>query len=58
MITEWLNVHDNQEEIASLKGKIDPEIIKDQTPKFIGNLNSLADSVFSEFCELIKNQYS
>lgn len=53
MIAEWLNVQENKEEIASLKGKIDPGVIKDQTPRFMERLNSLADRVFREFSDLI-----
>ena len=58
MILEWLNVPENQKEIKSLKEKIDPELIKTETPKFIGRLNSLAEDVFQEFCGLIKEQIS
>jgi GMP synthase-like glutamine amidotransferase len=54
MISEWLSVPENQKEITSLKGKIDPESIKAQIPKFIGRLNSLAEEVFREFCRIIR----
>ena len=54
MILEWLNVPENQKEIVSLKEKINPEVIKVETPKFIGRLNLLAGNVFLEFCGLIR----
>lgn len=52
MILEWLNVRENQKEIASLD-KINPENIKTEIPKFIGRLNLLAGNVFQEFCRLM-----
>jgi GMP synthase (glutamine-hydrolysing) len=52
MILEWLNVPENLREIAPLKGKINPDVIKADIPKFIGRLNSLSRRVFEEFCEL------
>ena len=54
MILEWLNVPENQKEILSLEEKINPEIIKAETPKFIGRLNLLAKDVFQEFCGLVR----
>ena len=54
MILEWLNVPENQNEIVSLKEKINPELIKTETPKFIGRLNLLAKDVFREFYGLIR----
>ncbi len=54
MISEWLNVPENQKEIMSLEGNINPESIKAEIPKFIGRLNSLAEDVFQEFCGLIR----
>jgi len=54
MILEWLNVPENQNEIMSLEGNINPEAIKAEIPKFIGRLNSLAEDVFQEFCGLIR----
>ncbi|MBI2485780.1 MAG: gamma-glutamyl-gamma-aminobutyrate hydrolase family protein [Deltaproteobacteria bacterium] len=53
MVSEWLNVTENKEEVMSLKGKIEPEAIKEKGPQFIANLNSLAEKVFNEFCRLI-----
>lgn len=59
MISEWLSVPENRQEIQSLREKndrrtIDPEIIMRETPGFIDKLNSLAENVFGEFCRIIK----
>lgn len=54
MILEWLNVPENRKEIVTLKDKINPEVIKSEIPRFIDRLNLLANSVFGEFCGLIK----
>lgn len=60
MVSEWLNVPENRNEIQSLKKRdgsenvIDAEVINDITPKFIGRLNTLAEKVFGEFCDLVK----
>lgn len=56
MILEWLNVPENQKEIVSLKEKINPEVIKVETPKFIGRLTFLSGNVFQEFCGLIRKR--
>ena len=56
MILEWLNVPENQKEILSLKEKINPEVIKVETPKFIGRLTFLSGNVFQEFCGLIRKR--
>lgn len=60
MISEWLSVPENQNEIKSLEKKddseniIDPDTINVKTPGFIERLNALAENVFGEFCDLIK----
>ncbi|MGE5444943.1 MAG: type 1 glutamine amidotransferase [Ignavibacteriales bacterium] len=54
MISEWLNVPENRMEITSLKDKVNPEAIKAEIPQFIDRLNLLANSVFQEFCGLIR----
>ncbi|MGQ0792512.1 MAG: type 1 glutamine amidotransferase [Deltaproteobacteria bacterium] len=55
MVSEWLAVAENREEIAALGGKIEPAAILNETPKRIGRLNSLARRVFLELCQLIKS---
>ena len=54
MILEWLHVSENKEEIMSLRGKVDPETIKDQIFQHINDLNALAEKAFSGFCKLIE----
>ena len=56
MVSEWLNVPENREEIRPLREKINPETIRIETPNFIGRLNTLAENVFGEFCGLVKGQ--
>jgi GMP synthase (glutamine-hydrolysing) len=52
MIEAWLNVAENQNEIASLGGKIDPAQILRETPAYIDRLNAAGTSVFREFIRL------
>ncbi len=52
MIERWLRVPENKKEIEDLKGKIDPEQIKADTPEHISRLNDLSNLVFSDFLEL------
>jgi len=52
MIDAWLNVPENQKEIAGLGGKIDPEKIRRATPTHIGRLRQLSEKVFGEFIRL------
>lgn len=52
MIERWLNVPENKEEIKALGGKIDPEVIRNDTPEHIGRLKELSDGAFSRFLDL------
>ena len=52
MIQRWLRVEENQIEIASLGGKIDPERIHGETARHIRRLHDLSDQVFGEFIKL------
>jgi GMP synthase (glutamine-hydrolysing) len=52
-IDVWLNVLENRREIASLKGAIDPKIIRDETPRRIERLTQLSNQVFGEFVQLL-----
>lgn len=52
MIERWLRVPENKKEIEDLKGKIDPDQIKAETPEYISRLNDLSNLVFSDFLEL------
>ncbi|HEX3033656.1 MAG TPA: gamma-glutamyl-gamma-aminobutyrate hydrolase family protein [Thermodesulfobacteriota bacterium] len=56
MISEWLNVSENREEIKPLQEKINPETIITETPNYIKRLNALAENVFGEFCGLAKGR--
>ena len=52
MIERWLRVPENKKEIEALGGKIDPEVIREDTPEHIGRLKELSDSAFSGFLNL------
>jgi len=52
MIDAWLNVPENEKEIAGLGGKIDPEEIRRSTSIHLGRLRQLSDQVFGEFIRL------
>lgn len=52
MIERWLNVPDNKKEIEELNGKIDPDVIRSDTPQHIARLHQLSKSVFGNFIEL------
>ena len=52
MIERWLQVPENKKEIEDLRGKIDPEQIKADTPEYISRLNDLSNLVFNNFLEL------
>lgn len=52
MIDRWLNVPENQAEIANLKGKIDPDLIRGETLRYIDRLKWLEACVFGEFIKL------
>jgi GMP synthase (glutamine-hydrolysing) len=52
MIERWLNVPMHKKEIESLKGKIDPQVIRHETKLYIGRLKQLSDKTFGEFIKL------
>lgn len=52
MIERWLRVPANKREIEELNGKIDPEIIRSETPGMIGRLNILSELIFGGFISL------
>ena len=47
MVYEWLK--ENSEELASLKGAVDVEEIKKETPSEIMTLNNYGRTVFTRF---------
>ena len=52
MIHRWLKVPENQQEIASLSGNINPELIHSETPQHIHRLHELSNHVFGGFIKL------
>ena len=52
MIYRWLDTPVNVEELGKLDGKIDPEVIRKQTPKYIERLKILSDRTFTNFARL------
>lgn len=52
MIRRWLRVTENQNEIAGLGGKIDPDRIELETTHHIEELQQLSNRVFSRFIDL------
>lgn len=52
MIHRWLVTPENKKELESLKGKIDPEYIRNETPVYIKRLTELSDNTFSRFVSL------
>lgn len=52
MIREWLTV--NHEELAALKGQVDPKAIADETPKRIEGLNRLGSALGARFIRMIE----
>lgn len=55
MINRWLVTPGNKKELESLKGIIDPEVIRKETPDYIEDLMKLSDNTFSRFIELFGN---
>lgn len=53
LVERWLNTPVYQKEIASTKGKIDPDVIRAQTAHNIDELNALSKQVFGGFLELM-----
>lgn len=55
MINRWLDVPENQKEIASLGGEIDPKKIREETPTYIKRLKQLSQQTFAAFVRLLHN---
>ncbi len=53
LIERWLAVPRHQEEIASLNGKIRPEVIRRETGLYIDRLQQLSQRTFGEFIKLL-----
>ena len=52
MIDRWLRVAKNRREILLLGGKIDPAVIRRDTPVYLERLQQLGNQVFTEFIRL------
>ena len=56
MIARWLDVPENQNEIASLGGEIDPQQIRHETPAYSKRLRELSQHIFAAFLRLIHDE--
>jgi len=56
MIHRWLLAPTNQKELEELKGIIDPDHIRKETPDYIKDLMSLSDKTFGEFINLFERK--
>ncbi len=53
MIERWLVTPVNRKEIEELGGKINPDVIRSETPKYIDTLSDLSRQTFSGFIDLL-----
>lgn len=52
LIERWLNVPVHREELADLRGQIDPDVIRQQTGDYIARSRSLGEAIFGRFIDL------
>lgn len=52
MIDRWLQVPHHVKEIEGTQGKIEPEVIRGETPQYIDRLKGLSNDTFGEFINL------
>ena len=52
MVERWLRIPANKKEMRELKGKIDPDRIREETPTYVPRLKELSDKAFAEFIGL------
>ena len=55
MIERWLINPENKKELEELKGKIDPDVIRKETPEYINDLLKLSNATFTKFIDLFGN---
>lgn len=55
MIERWLVTPENKEELDKLKGVINPDLIRIETPKYIERLIELSNCTFTKFIGLFGN---
>jgi GMP synthase (glutamine-hydrolysing) len=53
LIERWLNTPVYQAQIAATEGRIDPDVIREQTVQHIDQLNELSEQVFDSFLDLM-----
>jgi len=58
LVERWLNVPRHRAELAELRGRIDPDQIRRDTPKHIERLKLLSRGTFGEFIELLGHRKS
>ena len=51
LIERWLTVPDNQAMLADEQGRIDPDLIRAQTPERIGTLKELSRETFTRWVD-------
>ena len=54
LVHRWLSTPRYLEELSALKGRTDPETIRQETTLYIEELKSLSRNVFGSFLDLIK----
>lgn len=52
MILRWLKVSPHLKELSALRGKIDPEVIRQETHLYIEKSKKLSERIFQEFIKL------
>ena len=55
MIERWLVNPENKKELEELKGEIDPDVIRKETPEYINQLIMLSNKTFTKFLGLFGN---
>jgi GMP synthase (glutamine-hydrolysing) len=56
LIERWLGVPQHLEELATLEGRVDPEVIRSETRRRIQRLQRLSDETFGRFLELFTDR--
>jgi GMP synthase (glutamine-hydrolysing) len=52
LIERWLNVPVHRAELSDLRGEIDPDVIRAETTRLIGDSRALGEAVFARFIDL------
>ena len=51
LVERWLTVPDNQPILAAEAGRIDPQVIRQQTARRVGDLQELSRATFSRWID-------